>query len=255
MSTQKQRNANRANAQHSTGPASDEAKAAITCNALKHGFYANHAVLANHEDAAEYAVLQRDYFDHLAPDGPVELELAARIVLSVWQLRRIENAENQALQLALDTAKDRLSGRVKDPEALALGWHWRDENVPAQGLTGPTPLLETISRHRARWERTYYRALHELERRQRSRRGQIVPPPEVVEVHSDSPEPDPDSAPRPDRAPSRSPHRGATPPVTRSTQTPNPQIGFVPQKPCGAAASRPANHLVPSHQGSVRTIR
>jgi hypothetical protein len=41
MSTQKQRNANRLNAQHSTGPASDEGKAAITCNALKHGFYAN----------------------------------------------------------------------------------------------------------------------------------------------------------------------------------------------------------------------
>jgi hypothetical protein len=231
MSTHKQTQANRLNARRSTGPASDEGKATVSSNALKHGFYANHAVLADHEDAAEFAALQQDYFADLQPDGPVELELAARLVLAVWQLRRLQAAEDQALELQLIQAKKFVAREYRNCDQLVLGYAWRDD------IRAEAPLLEGFARHRARWERTYYRALHELERHQRARRGHEVPPPEVVEVHSDSPEPDP--APRPDRAPSRPPHRGATPPVTLSTQTPNPQIGFVPQNPASAPAEPP----------------
>ena len=39
-----------------------------------------------------------------------------------------------------------------------------------------------ISRHEAQLERTYYRALHELQRLQDARRGKDVPSPEAIDI-------------------------------------------------------------------------
>jgi len=49
------------------------------------------------------------------------------------------------------------------------------------------PGPETLARHRVRHERSYYKALHELERLQQARAGHPVPPPEVIEIHGEMP--------------------------------------------------------------------
>jgi hypothetical protein len=42
--------------------------------------------------------------------------------------------------------------------------------------------VEKLLRYEARLERQMYRAMHELERLQRLRRGEVVPPPVVIQA-------------------------------------------------------------------------
>ncbi|MGD0580426.1 MAG: hypothetical protein ABSC08_16050, partial [Bryobacteraceae bacterium] len=179
---------NRRNAQLSTGPVSDAGKLAVRSNALKHGFYSHCAVLEDAESQADFDALQRDYFDHLAPAGPIELELAARLVLSLWQLRRLQTAESQACHLNLVWAGGYVRKFHSDCRQDTFGFAFKHD------FQNDTSFLEGFARHRVRWERTYYRALHELERLQLVRRGHAVPPPQILEIHANDDAPLPTAA-------------------------------------------------------------
>ncbi len=272
MSSDSQLAANRANAQHSTGPVSPAGLSAIRSNALKHGFYSNTAVLKGFESNDDFAALHADFSDHFAPAGPVELELASRIVLALWQLRRLQLAETQALQFDLIHAKETVPKRFTGCEPYILGYAFQRD------IECHTSVLEGFARHRVRWDRTYYRALHELERIQLVRRGHAVPPPQILEIHAPdnalpassvlqppvSEPPVSEPRPRDGAATERSGCAVTAPPVsepgpstsagpstpaspsqptpTHSSQKTNPQIGFVsPKSPSDPPPARPAS--------------
>ena len=90
--------ANRTNASKSTGPQTADGKAAASRNALRHGLRSNQLLLDG-EDPEEFAELQADLLDALAPVGAVELSLAERIVIAIWRQRRLARAEAAALAL------------------------------------------------------------------------------------------------------------------------------------------------------------
>jgi hypothetical protein len=81
MATEKQINANRKNAQKSTGPKTAEGKAAVSQNAVKHGLFAESVIKGENE--AEYEAFHDEMFAELAPVGMVELMLAERVI-SLW---------------------------------------------------------------------------------------------------------------------------------------------------------------------------
>jgi hypothetical protein len=68
MATAAQITANRANALHSTGPATPEGKARVSQNALKHGLTSKHLVIRPDEEA-EFATLRDALEAELAPEG------------------------------------------------------------------------------------------------------------------------------------------------------------------------------------------
>jgi hypothetical protein len=76
MSTPKQIEANRLNAQKSTGPTSAEGKAAVRFNALKSGIHAQSQVIPG-EDPAALALLIAEYYDRYQPATPEVRALAA----------------------------------------------------------------------------------------------------------------------------------------------------------------------------------
>jgi hypothetical protein len=78
--------ANRTNASKSTGPQSPAGKAVASRNALRHGLRSNQRLLDG-EDPEEFAELQADLLEALAPVGAVELSLAERIVIAIWRQR------------------------------------------------------------------------------------------------------------------------------------------------------------------------
>lgn len=90
--------ANRTNASKSTGPQTLEGKAVASRNALRHGLRSNQLLLDG-EDPEEFAQLQADLLEALAPVGAVELSLAERIVIAIWRQRRLARAETAALSL------------------------------------------------------------------------------------------------------------------------------------------------------------
>ncbi len=97
MSTKAQTKANRNNAQKSTGPRTDEGKAVVSQNAIKHGLFAAEAVITG-EDPAEYQAYHDQFLAELAPVGMVESMMAERIISLAWRLRRAERMQNQSIE-------------------------------------------------------------------------------------------------------------------------------------------------------------
>jgi len=105
MSTKAQTKANRQNAQKSTGPQTDEGKATVSQNAVKHGLFAAEAVIKG-EDPAEYQAFHDQMLAELYPVGAVETMLADRFVSLAWRLKRAERMQNQAIDSMIESQID-----------------------------------------------------------------------------------------------------------------------------------------------------
>jgi hypothetical protein len=154
MTSLRQIEANRRNAQQSTGPRTPRGKAVVALNALRHGLLAREAVIQG-ESAADLVDLARRLRHQLAPMGELELLLVDRIVATVWRLHRA---------IALET-------RLFDTE--------RGDSSAYDGTLAykcDRDKLQLISRYELTLERSLYRALHELQRLQATRAGVPVPP-------------------------------------------------------------------------------
>lgn len=131
MATQKQIKANRANAQRSTGPRTEDGKARSRLNAKKHGLTAELLVMGN-EDASEFDTLRATLMEQYDPLAPDECELVEYIASSLWPLRRVPLFEAAIFaarhaQVAADLGEEdalieRSNPGVKDREMSNAGW-------------------------------------------------------------------------------------------------------------------------------------
>jgi hypothetical protein len=92
MTSPRQIDANRRNAQKSTGPRTGEGKRIVAQNAVKHGLLSQHVVLAN-EDESEFEDFTRRLRSALSPLGELEEMLVDSIAASAWRLRRVLRVE------------------------------------------------------------------------------------------------------------------------------------------------------------------
>jgi hypothetical protein len=84
--------ANRENAQLSTGPITAAGKAKASLNALKGGL-TGRAVLLATDDAAHYQAHIQSYEDHFQPVGPEEHTLVQSLADTAWRLSRVPGLE------------------------------------------------------------------------------------------------------------------------------------------------------------------
>ncbi len=130
MISERQHEANRRNAAKSHGPITPEGRAAVRHNALKHGFTAAEIIFPAVEDQIDFEQFRAAFEEELQPVGPTEEVLVEDIVVSRWR-------EAQA-HLALIVRDDAQSSDT----------------------------LGKMSRYEGRFERTFYKALKELQRLQ-----------------------------------------------------------------------------------------
>ena len=140
MSSNAQITANRANAQHSTGPVTPEGKARVSQNALKHGLTARHLVIRENEHE-EFAALRDSLTADLDPQGAIEVLTFHELLHAAWNLQRFRRLE---AEVSIGTMDD-----LTDPQTAAL--------------------LERLGRYQARAQRAWYRALAELRALQTNR--------------------------------------------------------------------------------------
>ena len=125
MPTTAQIMANRNNSRKSTGPRTDEGKAVVSQNAIKHGLFAAEAVITG-ENPADYEAYHDQYLAELLPIGMTESMLAERIVSLAWRLRRAERMQNQAIE-------DMIERNVTNPSAIRHREnHCRNERIPPE---------------------------------------------------------------------------------------------------------------------------
>jgi hypothetical protein len=97
--------ANRRNALASTGPRSADGKAVAARNATRHGLTAAATVLPHVETAADWEAHRAAAVASLAPAGYLEQELADRVALLLWRLRRVARAERESVALRQESVE------------------------------------------------------------------------------------------------------------------------------------------------------
>ncbi len=117
MSTQEQTNANRTNAQSSTGPKTDEGKATSSQNAVKHGLFAKNDVISG-EDLAFYESHRQDIYDEFAPMTPTESVLTQRIASLTWRLMRADRLQTTVIN-TLVAAQHKTTHPPPNPKLLS----------------------------------------------------------------------------------------------------------------------------------------
>jgi hypothetical protein len=164
MTSVAQLNANRLNAQRSTGPRSEAGKAASRFNALTYGLEARSRVIPG-EDPAQLESLAAAYHGQFNPVGPLEDFLVETIVQADWNRRRYTRVEAQLYRALMAAAQRRLDAPA-DPDPLSeLAAVFGDDVTGAK-------ILQSAFRQLASAERSYFRALTELRRAQKERRAE-----------------------------------------------------------------------------------
>src|SRR4029079_11503633 len=113
MATPAQINANQSNSRHSTGPRTEDGKARVAQNALRHGLTAKHLVVR--EDEREtFDAFRADLQSELDPQGAIELTTFAELLHAAWSLQRFRRLESEASLGTLDDFTDPQTTSVLD---------------------------------------------------------------------------------------------------------------------------------------------
>src|SRR5580765_3115578 len=108
MPTEAQINANRRNAQKSTGPTTPEGKARSSLNALKSGIDAWSHIIPG-EDPAELEALTAAFVLHFHPSDPNQLSLVDTLISAEWTQRRLRRIEAQLWNYQIECLDKTLS--------------------------------------------------------------------------------------------------------------------------------------------------
>src|SRR6476659_1985534 len=121
------RTANARNAQHSTGPRSEEGKKRSSKNALKHGLTSIDAVLPN-EDPDDFQDQLGQWLAYDPPTAPAHAAVIERAVSAKWKLDRCTRLETQRLSEKVRHAVD-LYDFEKTAEAEEIGRRLIDDPI------------------------------------------------------------------------------------------------------------------------------
>ena len=152
MSTAAQQRANKENAQHSTGPRTDEGKQRSSQNALKHGLCALDPLIPGEDPEAfqeHFCEIELD----LQPASAIESNLVEQIADISWRLKRLSRIEAAVITAFYDDAAEQPNNQGNDTDQLlgkALAHHNRLE------------ALNRLSRYEGQLSRRYHRALKEF---------------------------------------------------------------------------------------------
>jgi hypothetical protein len=186
MATQKQIDANRQNAQQSTGPRTPEGKAASSRNALGHGLFSEDVVLADEERPA-YESFAAALHDDLKPAGAFEESCVQQIAWLQWRINRIARIETGLFD---DEIVDHHKREKKLP-----AWRGPKDQPPRSNYSRILGIayrrldetLGRLSRYESHLRRSMRRCLQDLESLQKRRRQSK--PEKVEKTNPISPQP------------------------------------------------------------------
>ena len=155
----KQLEANRQNAQKSTGPRTDGGKSRSGKNAATHALTADRVII-NGEDGKVLEQLFDDLIEEHKPEGTTEILLVREMAMASWRLRRTDQIEAQSFQSgAFALSFDYSDKKIRDAQT---GWMNAErtglmaDRVASVGLhsSGDRPTAEGLAEIRDAYETT-----------------------------------------------------------------------------------------------------
>lgn len=115
--SEKQLEANRRNAQRSTGPQTAEGKARSSRNNLRHGLTGQVTVLPS-EDREAHDAFCNHLIAGFSPETPLEEQLAQSIAEDAWRLNRISAIENNIFALGRGPGHNEIRNALADAQSF-----------------------------------------------------------------------------------------------------------------------------------------
>ncbi len=153
-SSQRKIEANRRNAKKSTGPKTSVGRATSSWNSTRHGLLSKSLPPIYGQDKKQFARLLTNLQRDLEPVGTLEEVLVEKIAQEYWRLG-------------------------------VAAWHEAQAFEKENPFTKST--IPVILRYQTTINRQLFQAMNELERLQRLRKGDNVPPPLSVQISGDPP--------------------------------------------------------------------
>ncbi len=162
MLSEKQLAANRANAQLSTGPKTEEGKRRSSLNARRHNLTGQVTAMTE-EDRIAHNTFSEALIKSMAPEGALELQLAQRIATDSWRLNRSSAIEDNIFALGFT---DHGSGiDVEHPELHAA-------LTAARTFTREGKSIELLTLYEQRINRSLQKNLALLQQLQATRKAE-----------------------------------------------------------------------------------
>jgi hypothetical protein len=168
---------NRKNAQRSTGPRDTSS---TRFNAVTHGLLAQG--LTELDDSDAYKSLLQRLTEEFCPVGDLEKFLVQYIALNMIRLPRAGRFEAEFITEELHPPKK----EDVFPDLSELTRIVEPGLPAAVGARSAMILVTAYQRYETAIENKLYRAINQLERLQRTRRGEFVPPPNTLDVSINS---------------------------------------------------------------------
>jgi len=168
--------ANRANAALSTGPRTQEGKAASSRNALSHGLTAAELTIFNWESPEKYAALRDDYYTRFSPIDTAESDVIDRLIDSTWRRRRALVIETTLFDLEISDTRETTEYKYGETACGPLHLAMAFKNRHGEGV------WDAILRLINAVDRGYSRALRDLQKLQGDRFNILPQRPEEEEV-------------------------------------------------------------------------
>jgi hypothetical protein len=157
--SQRQLEANRANAQRSTGPRTPEGKARSATNAFRHGLTGQISVKTD-EDRVAFEKFTQSIISDLQPEGAIETQVALSIAEGHWRLNRIRSVEDNIFALGHYSPAGDIE--VDNPELQAA-------LISARVFLDSAKDFERLTLYEQRIQRGIERHMRELEALQQKR--------------------------------------------------------------------------------------
>jgi hypothetical protein len=162
MLTEKQLAANRANAQHSTGPKTEEGKQRTRLNASRHNLTGQVTAMTP-EDRKAHDAFSAGLIKSMAPEGELELQLAQRIATDSWRLNRASAIEDNIFALGLFRSSNDLD--IEQAELHAA-------MTAARTFTREAKAIELLTLYEQRLNRSVQKNLATLQTLQATRKAE-----------------------------------------------------------------------------------
>jgi hypothetical protein len=164
MASLKQIAANRANAKASTGPKTQEGKAASSHNSTRHGLLAA-TICLKAEDKPRFEALVASFTAQFEPRNPAEAALVESLAIARWHRMRIWAIQKANFEVEMASVPDS-SGSAAVRAALAF-----------RKLADQSHTLQLLQRYDTAYERQYNRAFNILTRLRASNPDTAAPDP------------------------------------------------------------------------------
>jgi hypothetical protein len=162
MISEKQLEANRRNAQLSTGPRTEAGKKRSSLNATRHALTGQVTVMTEEDREAFHAFSGR-MMKSLAPEGELEIQLAQRLVKDTWRLNRLSAIEDNLFALGHSHNSSAIDADHPQAHAALLAAHT---------FTGQSHQLQLLSLYEQRLNRAYQKNLAIFQSLQNARKAQ-----------------------------------------------------------------------------------